>query len=200
MMRLNRLFFAGAECHRVACQVLRFQSSSGLPPAWGDILVPKNRPIFIIVLPSCLLLLKISPVHHLPSTFPPLSLSLQFLHIYLLTSFLHLLLPVPPHRSRSFPSISSHFLFNLLCFTRPISSLLHPTFCFFFPLLPTSSSLLCLSSILSPTFLILHVSVSQLKALSSSYRPVVSLCTIRSALALGFCNLLTSSLSFFLLL
>lgn len=114
------------------------------------------------------------------------------------------------------PSVKkqSHFLLYFSTFY-PSPSFLH-LYCFLvlspsFPLtlFPTSSLSLLQVSIfphdllLSPTPLLhrltyfsnLHC-VSQLKAFSSSYRPVVSLGTIRSALALGFCNSLTSSLPF----
>lgn len=104
--------------------------------------------------------------------------------------------------STFFPIYPSPSFLHLYCFL-----VLSPSFPL--TLFPTSSLSLLQVSIfphdllLSPTPLLhrltyfsnLHC-VSQLKAFSSSYRPVVSLGTIRSALALGFCNSLTSSLPF----
>lgn len=106
----------------------------------------------------------------------------------LLYLFPHLplsIFPSPLLLSCSFPFISSHFISHLLALS------------------PSSLSIFPHDLLLSPTPLLhrltyfsnLHC-VSQLKAFSSSYRPVVSLGTIRSALALGFCNSLTSSLPF----
>lgn len=95
---------------------------------WAISLFLKTDPFFIIVLPSCPLLLKIGPVHHLPSTFPSLSPSLQLPdHIFPSPSPFSvslLLLFFPLHfLPLSFPSslfLSSKF------FCLP-----HPTFCFF---------------------------------------------------------------------
>lgn len=88
-------------------------------------------------------------------------------------SLFHIFFPFPPSLP---PPSSSHFL--SLFFSSP-DLLLSPP-----------SVLYSLAYFSNP-----H-SVSQLKAFSSSFRPVVSLCTIRSALALGFSNSLTSSLPF----
>lgn len=128
-------------------------------------------------------------LHFRKELLPP-SIS-TFLPIYLSTSFHH------PPLSASVVALIISPPFPLALFTifspQSLSSS-HFSSCFSF--LPTSFSLLRLSSILSPTFFFNPRRVSQLKAFSSSYRPVVSLCTIRSALALGFCNSLTSSLPF----
>ncbi len=138
----------------------------------------------------CLKTVPFSPscCHHLlyswegPLTFFPIYLSTSSLHPSFSVCFY---VPSPPFPLTLF---SIFFLSHLqLCLC-----LLHPTFYLCFFPLPTSFSLICLSSIL---FSNPHC-VSQLKAFSGSYRPVVSLCTIRSALALGFCNSLTSSLPF----
>lgn len=91
-----------------------------------------------------------------PIPFPPIYLSPPFLHFPLWVSLL---------LSCSFPSISSHFICHLLSPSPPgldtssSSHFLSLFFSFFF-VLPTSFSLLRLSSILSPTFLILAVSLS----------------------------------------
>ena len=122
----------------------------------------------------------------------PSSIS-AFLPIYLSTSSHHPPLSASPRCSHYFPSISSRFVYHLL----PSKFVFIPLFILFF-FLPDLllSSPPALYSLAYFFFFSNPRRVSQLKALSSSYGPVVSLCTIRSALALGFCNSLTSSLPF----
>lgn len=112
--------------------------------------------------------------------------------LHLSTSLHHPPLSASPRCSHYFPSISSRFVYHRL----PSKFVFIPLFILFFflPDLLLSSPPVLYS--LAYFFFSNPRRVSQLKALSSSYRPVVSLCTIRSALALGFCNSLTSSLPF----
>lgn len=153
----------------------------------------KNNSIFL--LPSSLLLEKSSltqlSLTLVSFTFPISNFPPIYLSTFSPLSSVSLLL------SCSFPSVSSHFISHLFLSLSSRFGLVFfiPLFISFFFVLPASSSLLRLSSILSPTFPILAVSLS-LKPSAAAPGPLYHSAPSGPLWLWAFCNSLTSSLPF----